>query len=63
MLDGAIWAETIPFSETRNYVKAVLANTVDYSALLTGQAQSLKARLGTVGPLAVGTPDLSRDLP
>ena len=63
VLDGAIWAETIPFSETRNYVKAVLANTVDYSALLTGQAQSLKARLGTVGPLAVGTPDLSRDLP
>ena len=63
VLDGAIWAETIPCGETRNYVKAVLANTVDYSALLTGQAQSLKARLGTVGPLAVGTPDLSRDLP
>jgi soluble lytic murein transglycosylase len=63
VLDGAIWAETIPFSETRGYVKAVLANTVDYSALLTGQPQSLKARLGTVGPLTAGAPDPSRDLP
>jgi soluble lytic murein transglycosylase len=62
-LDGAIWTETIPFSETRNYVKAVLANAVDYGAMLSGQPQSLKARLGTVGPLAVGEADLSRDLP
>ncbi|ARU06084.1 lytic transglycosylase [Comamonas serinivorans] len=62
-LEGAIWAETIPFSETRHYVKAVLANAVDYGAMLSGQPQSLKARLGTVGPLATGTPDPSRDLP
>ena len=36
---------------------------VAFPALLTGQAQSLKARLGQVGPLPVGQPDLSRDLP
>jgi soluble lytic murein transglycosylase len=41
----------------------VLANAVDYGAMLSGQPQSLKARLGTVGPLAVGEADLSRDLP
>ena len=62
-LEGAIWAENIPFSETRDYVKKVLSNTTDYAALLTGQPQSLKGRLGQVGPLPPGAPDLSRDLP
>jgi soluble lytic murein transglycosylase len=37
-------------SETRDYVKKVLANTTNYAALITGQPQSLKSRLGTVGP-------------
>jgi soluble lytic murein transglycosylase len=50
VLEGAIWAENIPFSETRDYVKRVLANTTNYAALLTGQPQSLKARMGQVGP-------------
>ena len=63
VLEGAIWTENIPFSETRNYVKAVLANAVDYSAMLTGQPQSLKAKLGTVGPLTSSATDPSRDLP
>ena len=61
-LEGAIWAENIPFSETRDYVKKVLSNTVDYALILTGQPQSLKARLGTVGPLPPGAEDLSREL-
>ncbi|WP_051236908.1 transglycosylase SLT domain-containing protein [Ottowia thiooxydans] len=61
-LDGAIWAENVPFSETRDYVKKVLSNTVDYAAILTGQPQSLKARLGTVGPLPTGAVDLSTEL-
>ena len=60
---GAIWAENIPFNETRDYVKKVLSNTADYAGLFTGQPQSLKRRLGTVGPLAPGEPDMSRDLP
>ena len=48
MLETAIWAENIPFNETRDYVKKVLANTTAYAALITGQPQSLKARLGLV---------------
>jgi soluble lytic murein transglycosylase len=49
-LEGAIFAETIPFAETRAYVKNVLANTVNYAALFEHQPQSLKARLGVVQP-------------
>jgi soluble lytic murein transglycosylase len=54
-LEGAIFAEIIPFSETRGYVKNVLSNATDYSALFTGKPQSLKARLGTIEPKAAGT--------
>jgi soluble lytic murein transglycosylase len=62
-LEAAIWAENIPFSETRDYVKKVLSNTTNYAALITGQPQSLKARLGTIGPRDTSTPDLGIDLP
>ncbi|MFP8779525.1 transglycosylase SLT domain-containing protein [Hydrogenophaga sp. RWCD_12] len=51
-LAGEIWAENIPFEETRDYVKKVLANTTHYAALITGQPQSLRSRLGIVGPSA-----------
>ena len=47
-LEGAIYAETIPFGETRDYVKKVMANTMIYSLLLYGKAVSLKERLGIV---------------
>ena len=63
VLEGAIWAENVPFNETRDYVKKVLSNTTDYAVMLTGKPQSLKARLGQVGPLAVGQTDPSADLP
>ena len=63
LLDGAIWAENIPFNETRDYVKKVLSNTVDYAGLFSGQPQSLLGRLGRVGPLAPGQSDPSGDLP
>ena len=60
VLEAAMWAENIPFAETRDYVKKVLSNTTNYAALITGQPQSLKARLGLVGPrIASGqTPNL-----
>ena len=45
-----IFAETIPFSETRNYVKNVLSNSIYYEILNTGKPQSLKERLGNVSP-------------
>ncbi len=63
VLDAAIWAENIPFTETRDYVKKVLANTTNYAALITGQPQSLKARLGTVGPRGGAEPEVNKELP
>jgi soluble lytic murein transglycosylase len=63
VLDAAIWAENVPFAETRDYVKKVLSNTTNYAAILTGQPQSLKARLGTVGPRDPSQPEVVKDLP
>ena len=63
VLDAAIWAENVPFAETRDYVKKVLANTTNYAAMLTGQPQSLKARLGTIGPRDAAAPEVNTDLP
>lgn len=63
VLDAAIWAENVPFTETRDYVKKVLANTTNYAALLTGQPQSLKSRLGTVGPRDSAQALPNKDLP
>lgn len=58
-LEGAIYAETIPFSETRDYVKKVMANSVYYSALFEEKPQSLKSRLGIIKPGA--TTDIGKD--
>jgi soluble lytic murein transglycosylase len=63
VLEAAIWAENIPFNETRDYVKKVLSNTTNYAAIITGQPQSLKARLGTVGPRNAQAPEENTDLP
>ncbi len=61
-MEGAIWAENVPFNETRDYVKKVLANTTAYAAMITGKPQSLKAELGQVGPAPVAVGSVS-DLP
>ena len=63
VLEAAIWAENIPFTETRDYVKKVLSNTTNYAAIITGQPQSLKARLGTVGPRNAQGREENTDLP
>jgi soluble lytic murein transglycosylase len=49
-MEGAIYAETIPFNETRDYVKKVMSNTSYYSQALNQQVQTLKERLGMVTP-------------
>ena len=49
-MEGAIFAESIPYPETRAYVKNVLSNATNYAALFDNKPQSLKARLGTVTP-------------
>ena len=62
-LDPAIWAENIPFTETRDYVKKVLSNAVYYAARLHGGAPSLKTRLGpAIGPRTEGAP-VNKELP
>ena len=63
VMEAAIWAENVPFSETRDYVKKVLANTTNYAAIITGQPQSLKARLGMIGPRDARMPEVNKDLP
>ena len=63
LLEAAIWAENVPFQETRDYVKKVLSNTTNYAAIITGKPQSLKARLGTVGPRSANAPVENTDLP
>ena len=47
-LEGAVYAETIPFDETRDYVKRVMANTTYYASLLGEPNTSLTRRLGTI---------------
>ena len=61
-LEGAIYVETIPFSETRDYVKKVMANAVLYGAMLEKRIIPLKARLGTIGSRDSGEP-LDPELP
>jgi len=63
IVEAAIWAENVPFNETRDYVKKVLANTTNYAALISGRPQSLKDRLGSIGPRDVARPEPNRDLP
>ncbi|HEX8989040.1 MAG TPA: transglycosylase SLT domain-containing protein [Rhodocyclaceae bacterium] len=53
-LEGAIYTEAIPFNETRDYVKKVMSNSIYYAALFGEKPQSLKARLGIIGPRGVG---------
>ncbi|HTQ77098.1 MAG TPA: transglycosylase SLT domain-containing protein [Burkholderiales bacterium] len=58
-LEGAIYVESIPFNETRDYVKKVMANTMFYSQLVEGRPASLKEWLGEIP--ARGTDELKDD--
>jgi soluble lytic murein transglycosylase len=49
-MEGAVFVETIPFDETRTYVRNVMSNATNYAALFEKRPQSLKARLGTITP-------------
>lgn len=64
VLEPAVWAENIPFNETRDYVKKVLSNATDYAALLGEPAPSLKSRLGRmIGPRDPAAPQSDTALP
>ncbi len=47
-MEGAIYAECIPFNETRDYVKKVMVNAWYYSRRLGTGKPSLKELMGTV---------------
>ncbi|SEK33859.1 soluble lytic murein transglycosylase [Nitrosovibrio tenuis] len=53
-LEGAIYAETIPFSETRDYVKKVLSNSMYYASTFGHRITALKQRLGVVASKSNG---------
>ncbi len=63
VLEPAIWAESVPFPETRDYVKKVLSNATYYAAQLGVPAPSLKERLGpAIAPADPANP-LDKELP
>jgi soluble lytic murein transglycosylase len=47
-MEGAIFAETIPLNETRDYVKKVMNNAAFYARLFHQPVISLRERIGTV---------------
>lgn len=49
-MESAIYTETIPFNETRDYVKKVMANATFYARMLGQSLVSLKERIGTIPP-------------
>ena len=61
-LEGAIYAETIPFNETRDYVKKVMSNTMYYSQLIGGKLVALKERMGQI-PARTATERVNEELP
>ncbi|MFO0123100.1 MAG: transglycosylase SLT domain-containing protein, partial [Inhella sp.] len=63
-MDAAAWAETVPFTETRDYVKKVLANATVYARLLGQPEAQLRQRLGQrIGPRPTGSPNPAESLP
>ncbi|HEX5127865.1 MAG TPA: transglycosylase SLT domain-containing protein [Rhodocyclaceae bacterium] len=61
-MEGAIYAETIPVNETRDYVKKVMANAVIYASLFDSRPASLTSRLGIIAP-AGANDTLAADIP
>lgn len=49
-MDAAIYIENIPFTETRDYVKRVMANAVHYAQLFGSGQTSLTERIGVIPP-------------
>ncbi|BCB28303.1 lytic transglycosylase [Sulfurimicrobium lacus] len=60
-LEGAIYAESIPFTETRNYVQKVMSNASYYANRFGQQLVTLKQRLGTISGRAGEKECQSRD--
>jgi soluble lytic murein transglycosylase len=52
-VDAEIYAELIPFNETREYVKKVMANAHYYAERLGKPRQTLRARMGVVPAVTI----------
>jgi soluble lytic murein transglycosylase len=49
-MEAAVYIESIPFAETRDYVKKVMSNAMYYAVRFGQPSVLLKDRLGTVPP-------------
>lgn len=49
-MDARVWVETIPFNQTRNYVRRVLASDVIFHWRLTGETRRLSGQLPQIVP-------------
>jgi soluble lytic murein transglycosylase len=49
-MEGAVYIESIPFSETRDYVKKVMSNAMYYATRFDQPSLLLKDRLGSIPP-------------
>lgn len=56
-MEAAVYIETIPFGETRDYVKKVMANAQFYAQRLGLPKQALKQRLGTINAVDADMPE------
>ena len=57
-MEAAIYTESIPFNETRDYVKKVMSNATYYSQQFGQTLLSLKERLGVIAPRQRGVEKL-----
>ena len=61
-MEGAIYIETIPFNETRDYVKKVFTNAWYYRHRLTGKTVGMRELMGTI-PGSAGDPPVASNIP
>ncbi len=60
-MEAAVYIESIPFGETRDYVKKVMTNAQFYTQRLGLPKQGLKQRLGTINAVDADTLDSTTD--
>jgi soluble lytic murein transglycosylase len=58
-MEAAVYIESIPFDETRDYVKKVMSNAMYYAARFDQPSVLLKDRLGEIPPRKTALPAAS----
>lgn len=62
-MEAAVYIETIPFTETRDYVRKVMSNAMYYASRFGQPSVLLKDRLGVIPPRTVAVPVAPKELP